>query len=64
MNKLAAIILIIAASFISSQNGDRIGDGELRRTGKGAGTGIVAVMIYAAIEMMKHKDNHPTPKER
>ena len=57
MNKLVAIVLIAAASFISSQHGNSIGDGELKRTGQGTAAGIVGVMVYAAIDMVKRKED-------
>ena len=56
MNKLVAIALIAAASFISSQHGDSIGDGEIKRTGQGTAAGIVGVMVYAAIDMARRKE--------
>ncbi len=57
MNKLAAIALITAACFMSSLRGDNIDSGEAKRTGQGAAVGTVGVMIYAAIEMLRRKDD-------
>jgi hypothetical protein len=53
MNRLIAAVIIVAACFLSSLQGEAIGKQEAQRTGTGA---TVGVLIYAAIELLRNKE--------